>query len=351
MIRSLLLSAVAVGSLSLGQIAYAQTTVSTDPVGFITLEVAGTNNAAPNALSFLGLGMTQPVALQATLESASGTTVVDDQASWTDDQFNGANGSHYIELISGSGAGKIAYIVDTLDASNSLVLDEDISASITPGTSFRIRKNWTLASIFGATNSAGLGSGTASTADEVLIYDPVSAQYKTYYYKTAGITGGTGWRSTASLSADESNTPIEPTAGILVRRKQASNITFPLTGAVKLGPTKYSVFGGNNFAGNIYPTNTLTLGNSMLLESGFAGGSASTADLVLIYDQSTNPPTYKTYYYKTVGITGGTGWRSTASLSEDASGVVLPSGKAVIIQRKGGRPAFEWTAPQTFATN
>ena len=96
MIRSLLFAVATTASLSLAQFAAAQTTVATDPVGFVTLEVAGTNNASSSALSFIGLSMTQPVALQGALESATGGTVVDDNATWTDNQFNGAGNAHYI---------------------------------------------------------------------------------------------------------------------------------------------------------------------------------------------------------------------------------------------------------------
>lgn len=341
--RSLLLAAVGI-SLSLGQFATAQTTVATDPVGFTTLSVAGTNNASSSALSFIGLSMTQPVALQGTLESASGGTVVDDNATWTDNQFNGTANAHYIELISGSGAGLMARITGTSASGKSLTLAMDLSSYITSGTSYRIRKNWTIASVFGAANESGLAGGTATTADQILVYNATTQQYTTYYYKTTGL-GGTGWRTTASTSAPAGDNALNPTDGIIIKRQQASAVNVTLAGAVKLGQTAYPIVTGLNVLSNVYPSGNLTLGNSGLLASGLAGGTATTADQVQIYDSAAGA--YKTYYYKTTGL-GGTGWRSTASTTTDASNTVIPPGQSIIVQRTSSRPAFTWTAPQPF---
>ena len=345
MIRSLLLSAAAIGSLSLGEIATAQTTVATDPVGFITLNVAGTNGTSSSALSFVGLSMTQPVALQGTLDGANGGTVTDNEAAWTDNQYNGAtNGSHYIEILSGSGAGLMATITATSDSANSLTLDRDLSAFVTSGTSYRIRKNWTIASVFGANNESGLAGGTATTADQILVYNPNTQQYTTYYYKTSGL-GGTGWRTTASTSVNAANNGLNPTDGIIIKRQQPSAIAVTLAGAVKLGQTAHPISTGLNILSNVYPTDTMTLGNSGLLASGLAGGTATTADQVQIYNPGSG--SYDTYYYKTSGL-GGTGWRSTASTTADASNAVIPSGRSIIVQRTQNRGAFTWVAPQPF---
>lgn len=348
MIRSILLAVTS--SLSVAQFAIAQTTVATDPVGFTKLTIKGKGADSPPALSFLGLAMTQPVLLQGTLSSANGSTLKDDEATWTDGQFNGANGTHYVEIIAGSGAGLMANITATSGANKTITLAEDLSAAVSNGTAYRIRKNWTLASVFGPNNEAGLGAGSASEADEVLVYDPTANPpgYTTYYYKNTSTLGGIGWRSTASTSVNQANAPFEPTSGILVRRRQPNDVTLSLAGAVKLGQTSYPVLPGLNIEGNIYPTDALTLGNSGLLASGLAGGTSTEADLVQIYDAAANPPAYRTYYYKNTTTLGGIGWRSTTSTSVDASGTVIASGTSIIVQRRQGRPSFEWVAPQPF---
>lgn len=335
------------------QAAFAQTPtptpVATDPVGFLTLNVYGPASTGGSANSYLGLAFTQPVSYQATLSSATGTTLVDSNSSWTDNQFNGANGQYYVELISGSGAGRMSNITATSGANHSITTANDLSSFVTAGTGYKIRKNWTLATVFGPNDESGLAGGTLVTADQILVYNATAnpPAYSTYYYKTSGI-GGNGWRSSASTSADASNTSFLPTDGLIVVRHAAGNISFSLAGAVKLGQTALPVVPGTNVLSNVYPSGNLTLGNSNLVGSGLTGGTLVTADQVLIYNNSTTPPYpgFDTYYFKTSGL-GGTGWRSTASTSADATNTPIPFGASVIIQRINPG-SFTWVVPQPF---
>ena len=323
--------------------------VVTDPVGFITLSVAGPTVAGGSAISLLGIGFTQPVSYQAALASAAGTTLTDSSATWTDNQFNGANGAYYLELISGAGAGKMSQITATSAAGKSITTADNLSSFVTAGTGYKIRKNWTLTDFFGpnANMSLVLSGGTLVDADEVLIYRPTAnpPSYDTYYYKTSGL-GGTGWRSTASTSAPADTTPLLPTDGIIVRRHTAGTVNFALAGAVKLGQTQLSVTPGINLLSNVYPAGTFTLATSGLVASGLTGGTLVDADQVLIYNPTTNPPQYDTYYYKTSGL-GGIGWRSTASTSNPADNTPIPIGASIIIQRINPG-SFAWVAPQPF---
>src|SRR5215831_3292283 len=77
--------------------------VASPVYGAITLTIKGHAGKAPSALSFLGLGLTRPVVCQGNLESVQGKVVYDQQAHWADDEFNGSNGSCYLEITSGPG--------------------------------------------------------------------------------------------------------------------------------------------------------------------------------------------------------------------------------------------------------
>jgi len=248
--------------------------VSSCVCGFITLHVRGTGYTNSSALSFLGLGLTRPVLFRGNLESFGPGTITDLQARWTDNQFNGTNGPHYLEITSGSHAGFLTDILDTDAASRTLILAHDLSSVLSGGETYTIRKHWTLASLFGPNNQAGLGAGSNVSADEILIYNPATGLYTTYFYKTIGL-GGTGWRSTASSSLNQANAQLNLTQGILIKRKQASDLAIKIFGAVKTGPTMAEVQPGLNIVGNVYPIDTLTLGNSCLytanLNTGLAG--------------------------------------------------------------------------------
>jgi uncharacterized protein (TIGR02597 family) len=341
--------------LTLPAAAFAQTSsATTDPVGFVTLNINGTGGNAPSALTFLGLSMTRPVAFEGTVSTVSGTTIVCTGATWADGAFNGTNGPYFVEVTSGPLAGMMTDIVNTVAATQSLVLISPISG-LTGGETIKVRPHWTLPAVFGATNSAGLGgSGSVAGADEILVYDPVGQAYQTYYYKTTTYLGGAGWRTSAN--ADASQVPLYIDEGILIVRKQPAPLSVVLTGAVKTGPTLIPISQGLNFVSNVYPAagpSLGTLGASQLFTgsatTGLAGsGSPAAADLVQFYSFNSAAPsqsTYTTYYYKTTTYLGGAGWRDSAN--DNATSVALPIGQCLIINRQatGG---FLWQIPQPF---
>jgi hypothetical protein len=314
--------------------------------GFTTITVKGHGPHALNALSFIGLGLTRAVVGQGILQVAGTAILSDLSANWSQDQFNGVNGAHYIEITSGPGAGLVTDIIATKSETKSLQTANDLSPYLTGAVSYKIRKHWTLRTLFGPQNEAGLGAGSNINADEILIYDPITQVFTVYYYKTAGL-GGTGWRSNLSPSSDQSDAKLDLTRGIIIRRKQATDLNVKVFGVVKKGATYMAVHPGMNILANIYPTDTLTLGSSNLYTSdpttGIAGGSNVTADKILIF----NGTTYDTYYYKTQGL-GGIGWRSTSSPSTDASDALIAPGSSIIIQRVVSRGAFYWIVEQPF---
>src|SRR3954465_4732152 len=81
-------------------------TVSTDPVGFMTLPVNAAGAAGGKAISFRALGLARPVEAQGIASAISGNPLnspTPDSISvtspgWTTNQFNGANGKYYVEL-------------------------------------------------------------------------------------------------------------------------------------------------------------------------------------------------------------------------------------------------------------
>ena len=94
---------------------FAQTTATTDPVGFVTIAVAG-NSATPGqpAYTFTSIGMTNAIAYQATTTQTAGSgnsiggssTLEDGSSTWANSAYNGAAGAitHYLEIVSGPGA-------------------------------------------------------------------------------------------------------------------------------------------------------------------------------------------------------------------------------------------------------
>ena len=331
--------------------------VYTDPVGFITLTAVGTNGSpvAP-AASVWGLGMTQIPTNRGYTTGASGLQISVNNA-LTPGAFNmvvtGAitNPTFFIEITSGSGAGVFDDIVSN-DAV-SVYTASDMSSLAASGTTYKIYPQWTIATVFGASNSSGLQGGTGSgNADNINVWNPLTQGFQTYYYKTNAAGGGIGWRSTATgTSANMANSPLYIDQGIQIVRRVGSTTNMLLVGAVKLGKTVLpAVASGSTFAANVYP-NGVSLGASGLYTTnsatGIGGGTGSgNADNVNIWNPTTQG--YVTYYFKTNAAGGGIGWRSTATgTSTDASTNQIPLGGSTVILRRLATP-FDWGAPQPF---
>lgn len=309
-------------------------TATTDPVGFITLAIAGNGGGGSNTLSFKGLGMTRPVEYQGSAETVGANTLSDAQAVWTDNQFNGV--PHYVEIISGPAAGTTYNITGTTAATGTITVDPALASGAAAGVSFRIRKQWTIATVFGPANEAGLQPGDVNTADLILIFNGTG--YDRYFYNA-------GWQNAAAPGTDAGGTVIYQDEGVLLSRKQAAPVNLALMGAVKTGQSSIPVFTGLNIVGNVYAA-PMTLASSGLYTgdpaTGLAAGDGSTADQVRIF----NGTSYDIYYYQSVGF--GTGWRNAAQPTVDADATPIPVGASVVIQRNGA--PFNWIAPQHPAT-
>src|SRR5260370_37244854 len=101
---------------------------------------------------------------------------------------------------------------------------DDLSSLLTGGELYRIRRHRTLGDVLGENNESGLAGGpSVSEADEVMVLNPVTQTFLTFYFKTGGF-GGTGWRSAADAVTDASGTTLYPDQGVLIVRKVAGNI-------------------------------------------------------------------------------------------------------------------------------
>jgi uncharacterized protein (TIGR02597 family) len=331
-------------------------TITTDPVGYITLTAQGTD--APGGGNphyvYLGLGMTQlPVNRGLAITNGANTLTVSNAL--TAGQYNftaDAHPAYFIEVTSGPLAGLLDDIVS--NSTTAVFTSDDLSSFVTSNNpsgqvTYKIYPHWTLGTVFGPQNQVGLlGASTAGAADNVFVWNPNTQGNATYYFKTSG-GGGTGWRSTASATINQSNAVLYVDQGIVIGRKTTGNLPIQLVGGVKLGQTISPIVGnGYTFAGNVYPAG-FSLGASGLYTTNSATGlvgasTAGAADNVLIWNPSTQGNA--TYYFKTAGG-GGTGWRSTASATVDASTNQIVLGSIAVIQRKVASP-FNWFIQQPF---
>src|SRR5436309_12200477 len=129
--------------------------VETTSENFVTTATAlqGTTGTVPR-VNFFGVQMVSPVAYAGKVTAASTGQLVDGNANWKQDQFNGTNGNYYAEFDSGL----YADVVRTDAGTKTLALNNQ-TVTLVVGSSYRVRKHLTIADIFGKNNEAGLQAG------------------------------------------------------------------------------------------------------------------------------------------------------------------------------------------------
>jgi len=313
----------------------------TDPVGFITLSVSGGSSTTPT-LSLVSPTLTRPVLWQGVITAISGTTITVSGTPWTANQFNDANGSHYVEIISTVTPSISGTLVDIIGTNtNQIVTGQAAGAAI--GDSIKIRKDITISDLFGATNSAGLlASDEAPTADEVLIYS--GATFTSYFYYNGGAPGfPDGWYNSTSF-APAASTSIAPNEAVVIKRKTSGGLPVVFTGAVKTGNTLIPIQDGLNVLGTA-SAKGLTLADSGLYTGNNATGvkpsdEAPSADEVILYSATSQT----SYFYYNGGAPGfPNGWYESTTFNP-AGTVLIAPGTAFVVKRKAG-VAFNWSLP------
>ena len=332
-------------SLLLPMISVAQTTVYSEVGGFNTVAVTGAGNTGAR-LTFTSTQFLRPARYSGVASITGAGSLHDAVAVWSEGEFNGINGPHYVEILkvngqsTGFGVGLTRTISATSASDKTLILESPLPSGLVAPLEYRVISHWTLASAFGSNNSAGLQGGTALTADLVQLWK--DSAYESYYFQTSGI-GGVGWRKVGDQSTDASGTIIRQDQSLLIKRAGAATLPLVLHGWVKTGQAAMEIANGYNFVPNPF-SEALTLGSCGLYTgnpaTGIAAGNAAGADQVMLW----NGTGYDTYYYQTVGL-GGSGWRKAGAQSVDAAQTKVRAGNSIIIWRKHP-DAFTWNIPR-----
>jgi hypothetical protein len=242
----------------------------------------------------------------------------------------------YVGLIKkiSSITGRTATVVGTLPA-----LDDK--------TTFLLRKDWTLGSLFGATAlevaakglTAGASAGSATrigvlNSSGVIVY---------YFYKNTTSQGGAGWRasSTRTDGVDRQHIQLATGSGFAVQNSNLTALIFNLTGEARPTRNIVSLDSAYTFVAN--PQNRSVtiadlLGSTIVggkLKSDFVGASSSgSADEVTIIDGTVS----RKYFFntRTVSSVAINKWRlSVTPLGADQNAVTIGEGDAMLVKRAG----------------
>jgi len=319
---------------------HAQTAV-TDPVGYITINVAGT--AAATTYSAIAPTLVNKVEFSGVVTAISGDGKTLTVSGLTANAF--ATG-FWVEVTNGTGEG--AWTNVTGNTATTITTADSMTPFVTAGTTtIKVRQHVTIAQFFGATNTAGLQGGSdLGEADEIVFIGDrgvPALNVSVFYDPTAP-----GWFDGAFAPAD--TLPIEPGVGVLIARKAHTSTSFVQVGHVKTGKSMTSVLQGPSAANpgeNVVGVRSavgMTLAASNLytgnpLTGVRSGDDLGSADEVIRFVNGTPTPYFN----------DGVMWNDGLFQSADAT--VMPEGVGLYIIRKGTAGDFVWTAPAVVISN
>jgi len=341
MIRPIRLLAAILAALPLA--VFAQS-VSTDPVGFVTLTTLS------NSDTIFSTPLAQPEVFRGsvgtlgtvTVTATNSTTTV--QASgtpgWTANAFVYASGTqsntYYLRFRTGAKAGCYYTVTGNTTDTLTINLAGDLLTGAAPGDQFAIIPYWTLGTAFPA--SAAGTSFQASTAftrnTEILFPDQTSVGFNLaptaiYYFL------GSNWcQAGQPTSVSYNDTVLLPDSYVTIRNTAFTG-TISVLGGVITTPqstpiNSYQTTAQDNFVALSYPVDT-TL-NNLGLSSTFVPSTAfSRQDQLLVFDNTTpavNKSPSAVYYY----LNGA--WRQAGQNSSTDFGTdVIKAGSGFIVRK------------------
>jgi hypothetical protein len=269
------------------------------------------------------------------ISAVSSNTITINSAGWTAGEL--ASSSAYILFKSGALEGLIVRV--TANTATTATIDT-LGADLTQlgaaiGNSIQLVQGDTLLSMFG-TPADGIIGGTAAQfsqnrTDRVNVRDSLGT-VRSYYYNTEF----NQWRR-AGTSADQGSVPISPLAGAFYLRIATTPLAYVTTGNVPTTAVKYLVpQSGQTFFARYYPT------AGTINSFGFQNLPGWTAnDRVSTIDSLGN---VRSFFWN------GTQWRR-AGTSADQSGIAVPVGGAVLVNRTASGSAQLLTVANPYASN
>jgi uncharacterized protein (TIGR02597 family) len=337
---------------------HAQTTATTDPVGFMTIDLpvgSDTVVAAP---------LTKPPVFQGAVSSLNSFTITSTGADFGDL----TSLPHYVQAIDGTQAGMIFDIASNTTDTITLVNNGVTPSGLTANTQFKVVPYWTLSQLFPSSDQGVSFTPSASAsgpARRTQILTPNvtgtginRAAGATYYFVTNSY-----WRSTTGSTNNFNNTPLLPDSYFIVRNttNSASGLKLTVAGNVNTGKMAVQLDSvastqNDNYVSLGRPTD-ITLNDLGLISSGAFLPSASASgparrDQLLVFNNASigfNKSASATYYYLSNATTQG--WRSSSTGTNDVGSTIIPAAVGYVIRKatNNGTGTTFWTNQITIA--
>lgn len=307
-------------------VSLAETSVTTIPVGFIKLTIAGaldvsTPSCTPASIPFYGQAL-----YVGKITSVSGPQSLSvKEPGWIVNQFTSS--PTYCRIKTGAATG--AFFLVSSNTNSQLNLNMGLKAfvsspaansqqlQVVAGDQVEVVPANTLGGIFGFRMVPFQTGIDASTADNILFFN--GTNWSVYYHN------GNGWRAPGATT-DQSETIIPPDEAVMVLRRGLTSLTIYFSGVVPSTQELLFLPHISRFVGSRFPVNMTLRETGIQLNSGWLTGiSAARSDNLLMWNQEAR--TWDNFFYD------GIRWRKAGSfLSWDEQ--PIPAGSGVFIIRK-----------------
>ena len=345
------------GTLLLGSYSSAQTTATSEPVGFTT------NSCLSNSDTFVTLSFTRASEFVGAISSAAGSTInINGTTGWTSNQFvyNGTSQhNHYYALIGTGGGTKEGHIYNiTGNSATALTVDTstDNLSSIPVNAQVLVIPHWTLATVYPASDANISFTPTASIPTyktQILPNFAFSGSnlpvLPTYYFDGSSLK----WRRVNDAGADYGDDVIAPNSYFVVRNANSAP-TLPLTNVGSVLTKKFatplvsttSSQPKDNAAAMIRPVDVslnasgLNPADGSFVASALSpntknGSGLALKDQLLLFDNTQvamdKSPSAVFYYLNAVGKAAG--WKLSGDGLTDHGNDVIPAGTAMVIRK------------------
>jgi uncharacterized protein (TIGR02597 family) len=299
--------------------------VTTPPVGAVKIMIGAASSASIPKYTSVSLPLIDGIIYRGRLVGVGAASLT--ISNTVSESFNSST-PYIIKLTSGSHKGR-AFIISS-NAGSVLNIDNQGTAlnSLNPpvnlgvdvGDSYVIFPADTINGVFGAQVQ---GAATAAEADQVWLWQPVSARYNKYYYNTTN----SRWQDT-DFGSPANNVVIRPDAGVMFMRRGLTDLELNLVGEVPTSETKFQI----RDAGYTFVTHSLPVSNNLLgiglhtQPNWTSATSAAQADQVWIWQPAS--ARFNKYYYNTTNSR----WQDT-DFGSASNSVIIDAGVPFMVKR------------------
>ena len=303
------------------------TTAYTTPVGYETVPVA-------SGFNYLGTRLHEAPVAAGTFETVGSSSVTDTGANFSALSSNGSK-TFIIEITTGSGI--LTQVLGSAVSGDTITTTDDLSAAgVANGASYLIRPASTLASVFGANNSAGLAAGFGGISGDIIFVPDGSGGYNQYYYDDLE----SSWADVNGAPVNGAEIALVYVDSVILSSTGAiTNLV--VTGTVKTKNTQTAVATGFNYVSSIYPagaTLSSTFDSAIPdLDKGFGGISG---DIFFVPDGSGG---FNQFYYDDLESS----WADVNGAPINGSSIEMKPG--VIFSNDGSPMNLKLTPPATYS--